>query len=600
MIKTSAPDLPFPIVEKPMVLLLYCSPDLEMVSQRKSLLIPTGLFFLAAHLHSCGIAVTVENFSTLSPEEWEARLLETRPDYVGMSMLTMNRFSTLELASLVRKTLPHTKIVLGGPHVSALATEMIESCPEIDCVVCGEGEATLAEVIERWEGGEDLDGVRGTVFRKGEEIIRNDMRPWIEDLSSLSHPAGLFAYEKISTSRGCPFQCAFCSSSQFWGRAIRSHSADWVVEEIELLYKKHGIREFSINDDLFTLDKERVISICDGIVNKRLYVRFHCMSRVNTLCEDRLSWLKRAGCYRIDFGVESGSERLLKAMGKKTDLGQVRRAFQMTREAGIGTGCFLIVGFPGEDDQSIAETKRLLKQIRPTFCDISSMAIFPDSPVYRNLLKEGAVTPDIWFEMHEHTLFLTEAGGKERYKFYLEGLRAAYEEDRESFAFTTSQRQNLFLRHRALGHAAMELAQALCTDGQYPKALKTLTEATEMEKANPFLWCKMAEISLLLGNPALAIDAVQVAFELQPRNYDTLLLAARISESSGDVDTALDLLEQGIGARPEKIEGYLHKGDLLAGHRKWAEAYESYASAVKIDPYWSPLKDTMRQCEAHL
>ncbi|MEW6667470.1 MAG: radical SAM protein [Thermodesulfobacteriota bacterium] len=584
----------------PVVLLLYCSPDLETITQRKSLFMPTGLFFLAARLHSLGIPVHVENFSTLSPEERRSRLLRINPGYVGLSMLTINRFSTLELATLVRATIPHARIILGGPHASALAPQILQRAAEVDCVVRGEGEETLSEVIGRYHEGAGLDEVKGIAFRRGERVLSNPARPWISDLSALPHPAALFAYEKVSTSRGCPFQCGFCSSSQFWGRGIRSHPAGWVVEEIELLYRKQGIREFSVNDDLFTLDKQRVLAICEGIVQKRLYVRFRCMSRVNTLCEERLSWLKRAGCGRIDFGVESGSERLLRAMGKRTNLDQVRKAFSMTRAAGIGTGCFLIVGFPGEDDRSIAETERLVTEIRPTFCDMSSMALFPDSPVFRKLVKEGAVAPDIWFRLREHTLFLTDGGGKEKYVRYLERLRSSYQRQQGSFALCTSELGDCLARFPGLGHAALDLADCLVEAGRAPASLEVLMEAAGKEPDNPFLWHRMGEIALLLGNPALAMETVRLALDLQPCNYESLLLAARAAESAGNADSALEFLDQAIRVRPEKIEGYLQKADMLAGHMRWSLAYESYASAVRIDPYWPPLRYAMRECEAHL
>ncbi len=582
------------------MLLLYCPPDLEIIDQRKSLFIPTGIFFLAAHLHALGIPARVENFSTLSADERRLRLLEISPAYVGMSMLTMNRFTTLELATLVRKTLPHARIVLGGPHASGLAEEILRRSPEVDCVVCGEGEETLAEVVGRWEEARTLDGVRGIVYRTGDRMVRSESRPWIRDLSSLPHPAALFAYEKVSTSRGCPFQCAFCSSSQFWGKGIRTHSAEWVVDEIELRYRQHGIREFSINDDLFTLNKERVLSICQSILQRRLYVRFHCMSRVNTLCGDRLEWLKKAGCFRIDFGVESGSERLLKAMGKRTNLDEVRKAFRMTRQAGIGTGCFLIVGFPGEDDRSIEDTGRLLGEIRPTFCDISSMALFPDSPVYRKLVKVKAIDPNVWFRMREHTLFLTDEGGKEKYVGYLNRLRSAYDRDRDSFAFTASEREACLRRFPGLGHAALDLAECLVKEGNAPRALALLAEATETEPENPVLWHRLGESALCRGNPGLAVEAVRLSFDLQPNNYETLLLAARAAESVGDADSALEFLEKGLRVRPEKIEAHLQKGSLLASQKKWCEAHASYCSAVKIDPYWHPLREAIRQCEAHL
>lgn len=583
----------------PKVLLLFRS-AVGIIEMAKSLRVPMGLSFLATYLISNGIPAIVENFSSLSYAEQVARLTEYHPKYIGLSMLTLNRFTTIELVRVIRKVLPDTKIIVGGPHASFLAEHILMRVPEIDCIVCGEGEESLFELIKTWERSGDLGNVQGIVYRKRKDIIKNPHRPLMTDLSALPHPAEHFAYDTLSTSRGCPFQCAFCSSSQYWGRMIRYHSPEWVADEIELLYRKHGIREISFNDDLFTLDKKRLISICREIINRRLFIRFRCMSRVNTLCRERLEWLKKAGCTRIDFGVESGSEKMLKAMGKGTDVGQIREAFRMTRNAGIGTGCFLIVGFPGEDDKSIALTKQLVRDIRPTFCDISSFAMFPDSPIYHKLLKVGVLSPNIWFDIKAHTLFVMGENEQDRFTRYVHELRNDYAENEPRYAFTLSDRLDAFKHYTGIGHTAVDLANALSHYKEHEKALELLGKTVEMEPDNPFLWYTMGALCLYLGRTDLALEMVQTFLHIQPKNYENLLLAANIFMAQGLKETALEQIEAAIGSRPEKIEAYIEKGARHAAAQSWSEAAAAYTQALRIDPYWPPLKDALQRCEAHL
>lgn len=582
------------------VLLLYVSADLQSIDQRRSIISPTGLYFLAACLRSAGISTEVVNFSTMSPEEQRSCLERYRPRYVGISMLTLNRFSALESADFIKKKLPEAKIILGGPHATFLAEELMLRTPEIDCVVCGEGEETLLELIRCWEHGGDPCKVNGIVFRDMGKPVRTLPRPLMKDLSTLPHPAEWFPEDRIITSRGCPFQCGFCASSQFWGRGIRFHSSDWVLDEIELLYRKHGIRELKFSDDLLTLDKDRVIAICKGIVKKRIYIRFRCMSRVNTICSERLEWLKRAGCYRIDYGVESGSARILKAMGKRITPDEVADAFRMTRAAGIGAGCFLIVGYPGENAQSIAETKELVRRIRPTFLDISSMAIFPNSPVYLELVRTHQVSPNVWFDLKEPTLFLTEDGKKEQYLSYISELRNDFDRQAKSDSFSTDETAALYRRCETMGHISPDWAKTPEGGEWTENSLEVLANSVRCEPDNPLLWHRMAELCLQLGDAKLAGEAVRRAIDLQPNNYDSRCLSARIHARLGETDTAVSEYKMAIRTRPDKIEAYLEQGELYQKLGRWHDAHESFLLSLRIDPFWPPIKEALKTCQQQM
>jgi radical SAM superfamily enzyme YgiQ (UPF0313 family) len=589
-----------PECSKAAVLLLYRSADIGSIDQAKSLKPPIGLYFLSARLDSANVSSAVNNFSALPFEEQAERLLRYAPSYVGISMMTSNRFSSMELAGSVKELLPNAKVILGGPHASEMPEAILSRVPAVDAVVIGEGEDSFEELIRFWEEGKEISEVRGIAYRQGGRSVRTRPRSPISNLDRLPHPAGKFAYENIGTSRGCTYRCGFCASSRFWGSGIRYHSADWVADEIEMLYRNHGIREFRINDDVFTLNRERTIAVCKEILARGLYIRFRCMSRVNTLCPERLAWLRKAGCYQIDFGVESGSDRILKAMGKKADVEQAVKAFRMTREAGVRTGCFLLIGYPGEDDRSISETKQLVRKLRPGWCDLSSMALFPGSPIHRRLLEKGKIDEDIWFSMKDHTLFIVEDGNRDRYVRYLNELRADYEKHRPSYEPTLTERKRVLDATGGSGFAASELAQALCACGENKEALKILAEASKKEALNPFLWHEISQLCLHLGDMRLALSASEKALMLQPGNYETLRLAARVSAKSGDVDAAEALLMSAIEPRPERIEAWIELGELYQKTGRFMGAVEAYRSASIIDPFWAPLKEAMEDCRRRI
>ena len=307
-------------------------------------------------------------------------LKQNEPDVVGISFGTQIRFSAFDLAKLVKNNFPKTLVVVGGPHPTLTAQDTLENIPEIDIVVRGEGELSFLNLVKAIDKGEDLINIKGISFKnKKGEIVHNVNEAPIQNLDSLPLPArDLLPMEKydqitalskkrctnIMTSRGCPYHCVYCSTSEQWGHAIRHRSAKNVVDEIELILKNYpffeGIRFF---DDVFTMDKQRVIDICREILRRKLNFVWECEARVNTIDEEIVREMKKAGCEFIDLGIESGSNRILKNIKKSITVEQAIEAVKTIKKAGIGLKVFFMHGLPGETYEDIKKTVFLSRHL---------------------------------------------------------------------------------------------------------------------------------------------------------------------------------------------------------------------------------------------
>ncbi|MBW2144367.1 MAG: radical SAM protein, partial [Deltaproteobacteria bacterium] len=235
--------------------------------------------------------------------------------------------------------------------------------------------------------------------------IRTKNAETIHDLDKLPNPARYFSYQHVAATRGCPGKCTFCGSPRFWGTRVRFHSAEYFVEQLELLYRK-GITFFYFSDDTFTIRKDRVIKICKKIIEKDLQITWVAISRVNFISEEILYWMRKAGCTQISYGVESGSEKIRNVILKKnirTD--QIRKAFDLTTRYGILARAYFIYGSPGETRDTIEETLSLIREIRPLSIIFYILDMFPGTALYSDFLEKTGATDDIWLKQMEDILY---------------------------------------------------------------------------------------------------------------------------------------------------------------------------------------------------
>ena len=346
------------------------------IYQTKQSMPPLGIAWLASVLRENGfkdVSLIDSMANRYSNEELIDLLKKEEPAIIGISFGTQIRFGAFDLARLIKSSFPKVPIIVGGPHPTLTAQDILENIPEIDVVVRGEGEISFLNLVRAINNKEDLINIKGISFRnKKGEVIHNVNETSIADLDSLPLPArDLLPMEKyeqttflskkrctsILTSRGCPYHCVYCSTSEQWGHSIRHRSAKNVVDEIEFLLKEYpffeGIRFF---DDVFTMDKNRVLEICDEILRRKLNFVWECEARVNTIDEEIVREMRRAGCEFIDLGIESGSNRILKNIRKDITVEQAIEAVKTIKKAGIGLRAFFMHGLPGETYEDIKKT----------------------------------------------------------------------------------------------------------------------------------------------------------------------------------------------------------------------------------------------------
>lgn len=372
--------------------------------QTKETMPPLGLAWLAAVLKQGGyddIAIIDSVVEKLDNGQVIELLKSRQPDVIGLSFGTLNRFYAFSLADEIRKHFPLAVIVSGGPHPTLAAEDILENIKSIDMIVRGEGEYVFLELVKAVETKADLKLIKGLTFRSSEgNIIVNPPQEMIKDLDTVPLPARDWLPMKkygqkiplsqksctsMITSRGCPNNCIYCSTARQWGHLIRFRSAKNVVDEIELLQDKYGFEGVGFFDDCFTVDKKRVIAICQEIIDRGLKVGWWCEARANTLDPEVLSWMKRAGCEHISMAIESGSNEILRRIKKMITVEQGIAAAKMIHDAGIKQKIFFMHGLPGETYEDIRKTvflsRHLLDKIGVEEATQSVTIIYPHTDI---------------------------------------------------------------------------------------------------------------------------------------------------------------------------------------------------------------------------
>lgn len=377
--------------------------------------IPIGIACLAAYLRENKIEVSVidapiEYYDTKQTAE---KVIKLNPLIAGISCLTENRYAALNTLKEIKQLNPNIKLIIGGVHPTPLDESILKNYPFVDAVIRGEGEIPLLQYVKAIKNNTDLNQVKGISFIKDNQVIKTPNPPFITNLDSLPIPAyDLFPIKKypplpdlkyknvlsttITTSRGCPMNCPFCITTKHWGTLIRCMSAERIFREVKYLHDNLGITLFRFVDDLFTIKKERVIDFCKLVVNNNLNIIFRLQARVDTMDAETLSWLKKAGCDQIEYGAESGSQKVLDLMRKRIKVQQIIDITKKTREAQIKSKLFLILGYIGEREQETYETFQLIKNAKPDWIGINPLTIYPGTEVYKIAKDKGLINDETW------------------------------------------------------------------------------------------------------------------------------------------------------------------------------------------------------------
>jgi anaerobic magnesium-protoporphyrin IX monomethyl ester cyclase len=361
-----------------------------------------GLLYVGAALREAGHDVRIIEGAFHTRQEVLSEISSWKPDLLGVYSVALMWSRAAELMTQVKEVHPSVFTVAGGHGPTAFK----ESCFDahaVDAVVYGEGEATAVELAARVSDGASLEGVSGCLWRDGDRVVTNGPREPISDLDVLPFPAydlvAHYSYRpsygqvrhvpaiEMVSSRGCPNSCIYCF--RIMGPAVRFRSPGNVVDEMELYVRKYGAREIKFWDEHFTLDRARALAICEEILRRELKVEFWCSARVDAVDEELLRMMKRAGCWCINYGLETGVDKNLRALDKEATVEQGVQAVEMTHDAGIETVGTYVFGIPGETYEEGLETIRLACRLNHFYVEFFPLTPFPGTELYENVEKYG-------------------------------------------------------------------------------------------------------------------------------------------------------------------------------------------------------------------
>jgi radical SAM superfamily enzyme YgiQ (UPF0313 family) len=399
---------------------------------------PLDLAYMAAVLEKEGIGCVIRDCPAEN-KTWQDLRKELEGgnfDMLIVSVTTPTLYADLSACDIAKEINPDIMTVAKGAHFAAEDKEVLERFKNLDIAIRGEYELAVRELGRGKPPGEIL----GITYRADGAIKRNPDRPFLENLDILPLPARHLLNNRlyirpdtgemmtsIQTNKGCPARCCYCLVRTVSGSKIITRSPESIASEMEICKKKFGIKNFYFRADTFTWDKDWMIKVCKCIIDKKLDAGWVCNSRVDTIDEDRLRWLKKAGCWMIGFGIESGDQDILNKMRKGTTLQQAVNAIDLCRRFGIKTYLFWVLGLPWETEGSIKNTMRFAKRIKGDFAEFHIAYPFPGTDFYYTGLENNLFSKeDLYKGNVKSGIVRTFTLSEERLQYYQRRITRGY------------------------------------------------------------------------------------------------------------------------------------------------------------------------------
>ncbi len=367
----------------------------------KTAKIPYGIAYIAAVLEKEGYNVSIWD-RNVDQMDIKTVLKREQPDIIGFSVMTGHCIlDAIEISQEAKAIYPDVSIVWGGYHPTLLPEQTLAE-EYIDYVAYGEGEYTMLELVDSMRNNSPIEDVDGVYFKKGGKTVKTQPRSPIKDLDQLPFPAWhLFEIKKyirhgtfnereinLNTSRGCPFNCSFCCEPAFHKRRWRANSSRRVIEMVKHLKSEYGCNHIAFRDSLFTANLRRLEEICDALITEGLKMGWHCPARIMNWDKVLLKKMKQAGCTYLEFGVETGSPRLLKLLNKRITFDLVYQTFKKCNEIGITPRINLIIGLPTEKRKDLDMTLALLDRLNPSVAGISIFMPYPACELHDFVVRQ--------------------------------------------------------------------------------------------------------------------------------------------------------------------------------------------------------------------
>lgn len=399
--------------------------------------VPLGILYISAFLEQHGYDNEVFDSTFSSFPKLCARLLEERPQVIGIYTNLMTKLNVLRIVRFIKSSdeLQYTKIVLGGPEVRNHALKFLEH--GADFIVSGEGEQTMLELVQHIEGtfSSTLAGIEGISYLDSEKgMVQNKERTKLKNIDVLPfpnrHKVNLSLYFdawkgrhgtstiSVSTMRGCPYSCKWCSRAVY-GQSYRRRSAAIVAEEIAQIKANYPVDSIWFVDDVFTISHQWLDQFTQEITRRNLVMPYECITRADRLTEEVIINLKKSGCFRVWIGAESGSQKVIDLMDRRVEVEQVQQMIQLARKHGLQAGTFIMVGYPGETKEDIYATVQHLKNADPDLFTITVAYPIKGTPLYTEV-EDRFVTNLPWENSTDRDIDFTRTYNRKYYDYAIQ------------------------------------------------------------------------------------------------------------------------------------------------------------------------------------
>lgn len=514
-------------------------------------LLPVGLFSIASFLESKGHDIVLANYSHAGSSKAHEEILKIKPDILGISIFTHNKNESNKLLKLFegRKKF---HLTIGGVHASFLADEYLKRFPSVDSVIKGEGENSFLDLIDDLNAGKKERKIYEC--RRLDDLSEVRLSSKFSGLSIGINPNEQFKY--IITSRGCPNSCTYCSSPAYWTRKVTYSSVDDIISEIKYLQNRYGIIYFGIRDDNFTLKKSRVMEFCDKLIKNKIYIMWNCQSRVDTIDFEMLTAMKLSGLEHIQFGVESGSEKILSLYDKKITPDKIISASEMVRRAGVYLSIYLMCGVFEETKADIRKTKELIGKILPGDVLVSPVAYYPGTALYNQAVKKGLISDSDWFKKTRGIYLRNDDESNDM----IDDILNCASITREKAWY----RDKDFDYHRKNIGADSWVTEILHGDfkldsDKMPQARAFYTKAAKITPLNPWPYLRNGKAFFFEGEFESALKSYIQVTDLFPNYYGGWLKSAESALASGRVELAGECIKKAKELNPydQRINGVL-------------------------------------------
>lgn len=414
----------------------------QRLSSFQYVMLPISLPSIAGLLRKVGFEVAIIDCSiTKRPlPEILGEIKNINPALIIINISTATYYDDIYVVKVIKSKFTDAHLSGIGCHVSSLPKIVLKES-ELDSVILGEPEFTAQELSCRLSLKQNIADIEGFVYKDNHKIIVNEKRYFHNNLDELPFPARDLMqnerytlpiinepYTLLVASRGCPYDCIFCTASQYYGKKLRLRSPQNIIEEIKEIKYKYGIRNITMWSDTFTLDREFVIKICNLLINEMLDIRWMCNSRVDMVDPAMLKLMKNSGCIGISYGIESGNQKILDNIKKKISLPQARHAIRSTKEAGMETLVHIIFGLPGETWQTIEETINFVIELEPDYAQFYCAIPFPGTEFYKIAKERNWIVSEDWrnYELNQSVISTPLLSAQDLIKMRIVAYRKFY------------------------------------------------------------------------------------------------------------------------------------------------------------------------------